>query len=166
MALVNLHFCLFWALSVSVRETLAPDSGLPEAFAVMLSFPIVQSNELERVAGRLEGPPLPSWNWAGGWYFQSGIIYEAEIDSWDSPFAFWHAKEMSAWNAWDNALSVQRMALQPEHPPVIFRPPFGNEFEIEIRIRPVNLVPNHRMAKMRQVHPQLVQSPRVRLQAQ
>ena len=63
-------------------------------------------------------------------------------------------------------MRMQRMPRLPEHALMLLRPAFRNEFQVEIRVRPVNLVADHRMSEMRQVHSDLVQASRMRLQPQ
>ena len=59
---------------------------------------------------------------------------------------------------------MERVARQTEHALMFLRPALGDEFQIEIRIRSVNLVADDRMPDMRQMYTKLMQPARVRLQ--
>ncbi len=55
--------------------------------------------------------------------------------------------------------------INPSTPLMFLGPALGDKLQIEIRIGAVNFIAEHRMPNMREMHPQLMQPTRMRLQA-
>ena len=63
-------------------------------------------------------------------------------------------------------MRMQGVARKAEHALVFRRPAFRDELQVKVRVRAVNLVTQHRVPDVRQVHAQLMQPAGMRPQPQ